>query len=376
MKITILQEKLKKGIQTVERICSKTLSLPILNNILLKTEKNFISLQATDLELGIKWYSLAKIEEDGTVVVPSKILSSFINFLPQKPIHLIGKEQVLSIECENYKTKIKCFNPEEFPIIPKITEGETLTIDIQTFCQGLSQVVDFTTFSSAKPEISGIYFSFQKELITTTATDTFRLGEKKIFFKKPTSLTKEYVFILPQKTARELINIFGEKTGEMKIYFNPNQILFESLMEEIPQPQIQLISRLIDGEFPNYQEIIPKKFETQIILPKNEFLNQIKIASLFSGKTNEVRLKINPKENKVEFFSQSSDLGDYQSFLIGKIKGASVEASFNNKFLIDGLLNIKSSEVIFELNGEDRPGVLKPVDDLSYIYIVMPIKTS
>lgn len=376
MKVLILQEKLKEGLQIVERACSKSISLPILNNILLRAEKNFLVLEATDLEIGIKYQILSKIEKEGTAIVPSHLFSNFINFLPQKPIYLISQNQILSIECENHKTKIKSFNPDEFPILPKITEGESLLINVQDFCQSLSQVVDFPASSTTKPEISGVFFSFQKDLITITATDTFRLGEKKVFLKKSTSLTKEYSFILPQKTARELINIFGAKEGEIKIYFSPNQVLFEFLMEEIPQPQIQLISRLIEGDYPNYQEIIPKKFDTQVVLSKNEFLNQIKIASLFGGKTNEVRLRVDPKNQKIEFFSQSQDLGEHHSFLSGKIKGEALETSFNYKFLIDGLLNIKSSQIVFELNGEDRPGVLKPADDSSYIYIVMPIKSS
>lgn len=376
MKVSILQEKLKEGLQIVERICSKSISLPILNNILLKTEKNFLILETTDLEIGVRYQMLSKTEKEGTTVVPSRLFSSFINFLPQKPIYLTSQDQILSIECENHKTKIKSFNSEEFPILPKITEGESISINIQDFCQSLSQVVDFPALSTTKPEISGVFFSFQKDLIVIAATDTFRLGEKRVFLKKPTSLTKEYSFILPQKTTRELINIFGTKKGEIKIYFSPNQVLFEILMEEIPQPQIQLISRLIEGDYPNYQEIIPKKFDTQIVLSKNEFLNQIKIASLFGGKTNEIKLKVDPKDQKIEFFSQSPDLGEHQSYLSGKIKGEVIEVSFNYKFLIDGLLNIKSSQIIFELNGEDKPGVLKPVDDSSYIYIVMPIKSS
>jgi DNA polymerase-3 subunit beta len=210
------------------------------------------------------------------------------------------------------------------------------------------------------------------------ATDSFRLGEKKFLSETPFG-EKEYSFILPQKTCKEIINIFGEKEGKLKIYFSPNQIMFESSMKEIPHPQIQLVSRLIEGEYPNYQEIIPKKYQTQIILERNELLNQIKLASLFSGKINEVKIKVDPKNQKLEIFSQNPELGEYQSFLPAQIKGEEVEISFNHRFLIDGLLNItptslKSLEIIFELNGEDGPAVLKPLNDQTYLYVVMPIK--
>lgn len=375
MKLTLLKEKFNEGLRLVERVVGKSLTLPILNNILISTEKNFLNLKATDLEMGVNWWTLAKIEKEGKIVTPVRLLSSFINLLPEKQIELEKKDLVLKISCENYQTQIKCFPSEDFPIIPKIQEAENVLVDITSFCQSLEQVVNFSIPSSIRPEISGIYFLFQKDLIIMAATDSFRLGEKKIFSESPLT-EKEHSFILPQKAAKELINIFGEKSGQFKIYFSPNQIMFEFLMSETPHPEIQLFSRLIEGEYPNYQEIIPKKYETQVILQKNEFLNQIKLASLFSGKINEVKFKVNPKNQEIEIFSQNPDLGEYRSSFLGKIKGQEITISFNWRFLIDGLLNIKSPEVIFELNGEDGPGVLKPVGDQSYIYVVMPIKAT
>jgi len=375
MKVTLLQEKFRKGLEIVERITGKSLTLPILNNILVTAEKNFLNLAATDLEIGIKWWTLAKIEKEGKIVLPTRTLVNFISLLPNKKVEIEKKNLSLGISCDNYQTQIKGFPIDDFPIIPEIKKSDTLSLENISFCQSLNQVVDLPVSSPARPEISGIYFKFQKNLITMAATDSFRLGEKKIFSDTPL-IEKGYSFILPQKTAKEIINIFGEKEGHLTIYFSPNQIMFEFLMSETSHPQIQLISRLIDGEYPDYQEIIPKKYETQAILKKNEFLNQVKLASLFSGKINEVKFKINSKTQKIEVFSQNPEIGEYHSPLPGKIKGEPLEISFNHRFLIDGLLNIKSAEVIFELNGEGGPGVLKPVGDPSYIYVVMPIKTS
>lgn len=374
MKLIILQNKLKQGLSVIERASSKSFILPILRNLLLKAEKNFLELSATDLEIGIKWWILAKIEKEGKITIPISILSTFINLLPEKPINLIASNQILSVECENYKTKIKGQSSEDFPIIPEISEGISFSLNSLSFCQGLGQIVDIVFPSTVRPEISGIHFLIQKDLIKMAATDSFRLGEKTLFLEKPLPIEEEISLILPQKTAKEIINIFGEKEGELKILVSPNQILFESLMAETSHPQIHLSSKLIDGEYPNYQEIIPKKYETQVVLEKQEFLNQIKAASLFSGKVNEVKFKIDPKKEIVEISSQNPETGEYHSLLPGKIKGQGEEISFNYRFLNNGLLNIKSSEVIFELNGEVGPGVLKPVGDASYIYVVMPIK--
>jgi DNA polymerase-3 subunit beta len=378
MKLIILQEKLKEGIGIVERVSTKSLSLPILNNILVKTEKNFLNLASTDLETGIKWWALAKIEKEGTITIPTRIFSSFINFLPNKQVTLESKNSTFNIECENYQTTLKGLSSEDFPIIPQIGGEESVSVNSRSFCQSLNQVADIAIPSTAKPEISGILFVFQKDFIKIAATDSFRLGEKTFYYnlKKPNALSKEYSLILPQKAAKEIINIFGEREGELRICFSPNQVLFELPMAETSHPQIQLVSRLIEGEYPNYKEIIPKKYETQAIFQRNELLNQIKSASLFSGKINEVKLKIDPKKERVELFSQSPELGEYRSYLSGKIKGKEFEVSFNHRFLIEGLLNIKSSEVVFELTGSEGPGVLKPAGDSSYLYVVMPIKAS
>ena len=378
MKLIILQDKLKEGLNIVGRISSKNISLPILKNILLKAHKNFLELVATDLEIGIKYWALVKTEQEGEVTVPASILTNFINYLPQKPVTITTHNNILSLECGHYTTQIKGQGPEDFPIVPETPEGESVVLNSVLLCRGLAQVVEIPISSTARPEISGIYFVFNNNSLKMVATDSFRLGEKTIYFEKPIVLENEYTFILPQKTAKEITNIFGEKEGELKIIFGPNQILFECLMDETKHPQIHLGSRLIEGGYPNYQEIIPQKYKTQLVLDKNEFLNQIKAASLFSGKTNEIKFKVDPKKETVEVFSQNSDYGEYRSFLTAKIKGKEGEIAFNYRFLSDGLANIKSSEIIFELDleKEEAPGVLKPVGDPSYIYVVMPIRPS
>ena len=222
MKFLILQEKLKEGLHIVERTASKSLTLPILNNILLSEEKNFLNISSTDLEVGIRWWTLIKGEQEGKATVPSRLFSQFIDLLPNKKISIETKGDVLLIECENYKTQIKGTPADEFPIIPNVPKDEFALIDAIPFCQGLSQVVDVPAHSTTRPEISGVYFLFQKNLLTLASTDSFRLAEKQIPLKDATTLEKEYSFILPQKTTKEIITIFGEKGGKIKMYFSPN----------------------------------------------------------------------------------------------------------------------------------------------------------
>ena len=374
MKILVLKEKLKEGASAVERLTQKSLSLPILNNVLVRGEKNLVSLTATNLEIGIRWWALAKSEKEAEIVVPARLLLNFVNFLPNGPVELEIEKPFLKIKSGKYKSQIKGLDPDDFPILPQISREESIGLDGLGFCQALSQVFDITSSSLTRTEISGVFFQFQKEQIKIVATDSFRLGEKKIFLKSP--LAKEYSFILPHLTAREVVNIFSESKKEVKIYFSPNQVLFESTLPEAKHPQVHLISRLIEGDFPDYQAIIPKKFETQVILSRDEFLNQIKSASLFSGKINEVRLNILPQAGKLEVSSRNQDLGEYQSFLSGRTKGRALSASFNHRFLAEGLLKIKTPEVIFELTSEEEPAVLKPVGAEDFLYVVMPIKAS
>jgi len=381
MKITILKDKLKEGISVVEKISNKSVNLPILNNVLVSAEKNFLNLTSTDLETGIKWWTLVKTEKEGKTAIPSKILSSFIGFLPNKSVNLELNGFDLKIDCENYQTVLRGVDPEDFPIIPKVSSEEKVEVPVKSFCQGLSSVVDIASLSSAKPEIAGVYFLFQKNIITMTATDSFRLGEKKIFLDSSSDASKEYSFILPQKAAKEVINIFNEQEGFLTIYFSPNQVLFETKLSEVNHPQVQLTSRLVEGDYPNYQEIIPKKYETRVSFSLEEFINQIKLASLFSGKINEIKLKIEAVKNKINLFSQNPDVGEYNSFLPGKVEGRACEISFNYRFLLDGLLNIslnqqKKSEAVLELTGSEKPGVLRLKGNESYLYLVMPIKNS
>ncbi len=374
MKVEILKENLKNGLSIVEKIVGKNLSLPILDNVLISTEDSFLSLSSTDLETAIKLWILTKIVKKGKVVVPAKFLSSLVALLPNEKIILEEKNQGLYVECKNFKNQVQGFSPEEFPIIPEFKNTDFLEVDNQKFCQGLSQIVDVASPSQSRPEISGIYFMFSKNVIKIVATDSFRLAEKNILLEAP--VKKDVSFILPQKPAREIINILSEKNGKLKIYFSPNQTMFEFPMKESPHPEAQVVSRLIEGEYPNYEEIIPKKFKTHIIIKRDEFLSQIKTASLFAGKINEVKITVNMQSKNIEIFAKDPDIGESRSNISAKIEGEEMEVSFNHKFLIDGLQNIKSSEVVFDMSKEEGPCVLKPVGDPSYIYVVMPIKAT
>lgn len=373
MKIEILKENLKSGLNIVERIIGKNTSLPILDNVLIVADDSFLNLVSTDLETAIRVWILTKIIKKGKAVVPAKFISSFTASLPNDKINIELKGQHLYVECKNIKTQIQGYNPDDFPIIPEFKNEDYLEVDNQKLCYGLSQVVDVVSLSQTRPEISGIYFSFSKNNAKIVATDSFRLAEKNITLGGV--VKKDYSFIIPVKPAREIMNILENKEGVVKIYFNSNQVLFELGMKDSSHPQVQITSRLIEGEYPNYQDIIPNNFKTNIILKRDEFLNQVKTASLFSGKINDIKISVNVEKKEVGIFSKNPDIGEHKSSLDAKIEGGSIEVSFNYKFLIDGILNIKSSEMVFDISKEEGPCILRPVGDASYLYVLMPIKS-
>ena len=374
MKLKILQDNLKEGVSITSRIATKSVSLPILKNIHIKTEDSFLCLSSTDLEVAVKWWSLTKTEKEGETTVPLDLFSSFINLLPkEEKVNISSEDNNISVECKDYKTKIKGLDPEDFPIIPTVEEEESITIKTDNFLEGLKQVVDIPSNTKVKPEISGVYFYFSGKTLKLVATDSYRLAEKIIFLDKKVS--SEFSFILPQKAAKELLNIFINE-DEIDIKFDSNQVLFESTMKETDHPKVQLTSKLIEGEYPNYQAIIPEESNTQILLDIEEFLNKIKAASLFSGKVNEVTLSIKEKEDEVKILSEDNDLGNYETAIKGKTDGEDVDISFNHRFLKDGLSEIKSSEIVLSVNDESSPGKITPVGNDDFLYVVMPIKNN
>jgi len=373
MQIICLQEKLKQALNITERIIGRNLTLPILNNLLLSTEDNKLKISSTNLEIGINCWLTGKIQKRGSITVPARLISDLVSNLPNKKIELKVKDQQLELKCEKFKAVLKGLTAEDFPIIPKIKDKPIIKISGHTLKNSFSQVVEMVSFSESRPEISGIYMKFDKNTIKLAATDSFRLAEKNIEIKTNQQLKGQSI-IIPQRTIQELIRISGEKElsankqgQEVEIILSGNQVLFD--LEEA-----QVISRLIEGQYPDYQQIIPDSFQTQVVISREELINNIKIASLFSGKINNIKLAIDPKKSLIEITAKDVDIGENKSQIETKIKGKGVEIIFNYRYLLDGLNNIFSDKIVLGLNTNANPIVIRPVGDASYTYLVMPIK--
>jgi len=373
MKIIILKNHLKSGLEMISKIGSESSSatLPVLRSFLMETIDNRIKLSMTNLEIAITCYLPAKVIESGSFVIPFNIFNSIITNLQTERINLESEEnKYLIIKTDNYQAKIQGNTKSEFPIIPQVSNQNFLEFPVVILKKSLSSIINAAQTSEVRPELNGVLFDFQVSLLKLAATDSFRLAEKNILTTQfKSNIEQGFKIIIPLKTIQEVNRIFKEEDNLINIYFEPNQILFKT-------ENCEIISRLISGDFPEYQSIIPQSFETEIILNKEELINAIKITGLFTDKLNEVKLSIKEGIKNIEVSSFNQVLGENQYLVPAKIKGVSQEIVFNWRFLLDGVRVLDSEDIFLGLNGDNKPALIKSPNDTSYFYILMPIKSS
>lgn len=374
MIFSTLQENFKNSLQNVVHIAGRNNNLPILNNILIAVEKSEIKLITTNLELGIISTLRGKIEKEGSFTVEAGILNEYISILPNKKIQIEKKEQTMEIVCDNYKTVIKGQDAEEFPLIPKIDKGQEFAVKNTDLKDALSQVIFSVSTSENRIEMSGVLFNFNNNnILTMAATDSYRLAEKQIKIKA--NIKEEKQIIIPAKTIQELLRIVSntkstniENDGEIKIYLSENQILFEF-------NNVEIISRLIDGQYPDYKKIIPNEFLTQTVINKEELLRAVKAAAIFSKTgTNEINLDFLCDTKKIIIYSQSNKIGENTTTLNCEVKGGDSGVVLNYRYLLDGINNINSENIEIQITTGSSLCVLKPEKNKDYLYIIMPIK--
>lgn len=353
MKIKIPREKIKQAVNVAEKITGKDASLPILGNIMLKAEDNYLSVIATNLETGIIWDLLAKTETAGSAVLPAGIFSGLVSSLPGSTLLIDKKNDTVSVVDEKTKSNLISLAPEEFPTLPIIDGGDYFNVRADIFCQALTQVANFSGTSSVKPEINGVCVVIENDNIKIVATDSFRLGEKKISTAGKGLLSKKYSIILPARAVREIVAVFGNFQKNIIVYLSDNQMMIDFSDDDGGgRSRIRFMSRLIDGEFPDYQAIIPDAHTTQIGFLKKEILFQLKPAQIFSGKNSEITVEVSVKDKVAKIASRAADFGGYEGetgLLVAE--GKDIAIVFNNRFLIDGLSAITADECFWVFRG-------------------------
>ncbi|NLZ74753.1 DNA polymerase III subunit beta [Candidatus Falkowbacteria bacterium] len=373
MRFISLQENLKKGLNIVGHVSSKNINLPILNNILIKAENGNIELVSTNLEIGITYQVRGKIEVEGQFTVDSKLISEYVNLLSSgEKVKIEEKDNELKVECGNYKTKIKGEVAKEFPLIPTLPKQGYYSCKSSELKKALNSVSFAVSNNENRVELSGVLFAFEDNKLSLVATDSYRLAEKEIKINSQ-GMEGEQKVIVPGKTVQELMRVLnnleaGELINdlELKFYLSENQILFVV-------DSVELISRLINGHYPDYQQIIPVKSQTNVLVEKSEIIRAVKAAALFS-KTgiNDVTLLFLKNKIMVSAFSGAS--GESQIELEAGISGDDNEITINYRYLLDGLNNIEGEMIKLDIVNNSTPCVLKSEKGDDYIYIVMPIR--
>jgi DNA polymerase III subunit beta len=363
MKLECGIDKIKNAISLAEKITGKNLTLPILSSVLLIASGKTLKVRSTNLNLGIEIDIPAKIEKEGVVAVSGSVLSGvFSNIFQNENISIEAEEGNFIIKTKKNKIKLNGQSTDDFPTIP-IVEGDSFEVNAKKFIEGIKSVYYSSSVSDIKPEISSVYIYSYEDGLVFVATDSFRLAEKKIKFKNIKNIEG---ILIPFKNIAEIIRIFSDVTEDVKISFNKNQISFSA-------DNIYLTSRVIDGVFPDYRQIMPKEFKTEVVMLKQDLLNALKLSNIFSDKFNQVSLSVDPKEKIFEISSYNNDIGENKTSLDGVINGESVELSFNYKYFVDCFQSLSSDSVSIKLNSPSSPIFVTGVSDNSFNYLIMPM---
>ncbi|MBM3272005.1 DNA polymerase III subunit beta [Candidatus Kaiserbacteria bacterium] len=364
MKIGTTKERLLRAVQLTERIVGKKESLPVLSCLLLETIEHGLMVRATNLEAGIEVMCPAEVLGSGTVAVPVSTFSQTIRTLQGDKVTLSIIESNLIIESKGSKTLIKTVPHDEFPILPIQSDTEKISTPRKKLLEGLQSVMYAASPSMIRPELGSVFVSIHNEKIICAATDSFRLAEKKI--SNQNGLYKEDVLI-PLKHAIELTHILELLTNDnIDVYIDEAQMI-------VVGEGTKFISRIIDGSFPNYTEIIPKTFSTEATLLKNDFSEVLRKARVFSGIEQNIAFHIYPNKKIFSATARSSDVGEMSDTVEAALSGEDVDISFHINYLNDCLQAIKTDSIVLGFLGAYKPLVIKGVGDEGFTYLAMPL---
>lgn len=364
MKTECLKDNLEKALSSASRVSSKNTSLPVLQTVYLKTNKNNIEVRATDLEVGVETSIPAKISNKGECAVPADVFYRLVSSFPNgENITLEVQDGNLITTSKTNKTRIKLLPADDFPTIPKLKDAKPEMIESKSFAEGLRSVWFCASVSSMKPELSSVYIHNQNGVLVFAATDSFRLAEKKVFGLKNTPIDET---LIPFKNTPELLKFFDSAQKNTEIKVSENQLSFKS-------GDHYFTTRTVDGNFPDYKQIIPKEFSTEITLLKQDLIDSLKTSNIFSNKFNQVKLIMDPKNSSFVISTQNQDLGESSTKLKSTLQGQEVEISFNYKYIMDSFQSIPQDSVTLKLSGEGKPMVITGVGDTSFLYLVMPM---
>ncbi len=370
MKFIAIRSNIKEAISIIEKATGENQNLPILKNILIETDKDGIIFHTTNLEIAISYKVAGKVIEHGKITIPLGLLSSLIGTISTDRLNFEKKGSDVQVATDNYNATIHGLAADDFPITPKIKDGEGyIEIKGAFLREAIQQVTAASQYSDLRPELNSVLFNFSLEKLTLASTDGFRLAEKSLPANLFTAKSLEpFKMLVPLRTSLELARILRD--DEMvRMTMDENQVLFKT-------EKAELISRLTEGSFPDYAAIVPHEFQAEVAVDREEFANAVKLSSIFGQKNSEVKIKIHQNKKAIEMSSADQALGENVSTLAAKVKGDLAEVYFNWRYLADPLKAIKTDDIFIGLQEEAGPALIRSTSDTSYYYVLKPILKS
>ncbi len=375
VKVSCLQENLQRALAQVSRAVATKTALPVLSNVLLSTDDGRLSIAATNLEIGITTFIGASVDEEGSVTVDARLLNEFVATLPNEQVTLTAeaKKFLLTVQCGRDKAGINGLDADDFPVIPKL-EGEAYvaSADPQVLREMIAQVEFAAATDDSRPVLAGVLARFEEQTLTLAAADGFRLAVRHGELTEP--VPEHLDVIVPSRAMRELSRLIGDQTDPVQLAITPNR---SQLLVRIGDTEF--LSRLIDGTFPDYRQIIPREFSSRLELGRDAFLNAVRRAGYFARDNNDVvRLEVHAGEEEfmpgtIEVSATAAERGSSQSFVDAKITGPETQVAFNSRYLADVLNVLRTSEVLVGCNGANQAGVVRAAGSEDYTHVIMPM---
>ena len=371
MKLSVMQENLARSLAIVSRAVSTRSTLPVLANVLLRTEDAGLKLTATNLEIGITVWVPGKIDSDGATTVPAKLLSDIVSSLnasERVELELQGTDTLL-LRSGRFTAHLRGIDADEFPAIPTAGERPTTRISQKVLRQALSETAFAAASDEARPILTGVLVHFEGDHVTLAAADNYRIAVKTIPVLDAVEDTR---LVIPARSLSELVRVLADTDDPVDIVLSParNQVLFHL-------EGVDLVSRLIDGQFPNYQQVLPQAHTTRAVLEREELLKALRPAAFIaSNAANIVKLQIGANGEGEVTVSANAEIGDYEGGVEASLEGDGTTIAFNARYLADVLQYVDAEQFALELNGPLSPGVFRPVGDEKYVHVVMPVRTT
>jgi DNA polymerase-3 subunit beta len=362
MKFETSTEQLYTSAMVAGRFSERRANLPVLSSILIVAESGRLILRATNLECGVEIVVPAKVLEDGVMAIPGSVLTGFLNNARGKTVTVSSEGEVCKVEIERARATIKTIPHEDFPILPKVAADKAFTVKGSDLSRLIRSVAYCASTSAVKPELQSVLLFGEGGKLTAAATDSFRLAEKTVTLKNGTVPQ----LLIPARNAAELMRVLDAASGDVEVYYNDNQI-------STHVGNTFYTSRLIDGAFPNYRQILPKTFATEAVLLREDMATSLKTLSIFADKFSQVSLSIDPEQKAIVLSSRNPDVGEQTSTLRATIKGDGIIVSFNGRYLADSLQAISGESIRLEANGPGKPILIKDAADDSFFYLAMPM---